>query len=1136
MKYFCSLIAFYFIASSLHGQTLRGNRVEIQHDQDLHKIDMSSDGDVMIVGDWYGGIGGNYKGLVEVHAFENGQWNLKGTPFYGTENGDYTGEVSITQDGQRIGIGTDEGAKIYDYISSDWSQAGSTVPFSFVALSKDGSTMLCGESAGQSQTLYLYRWIGNDWEQMSGQLEITGGFGIQFSFDGSMASVMNSDGIAKFYDFSNDDWTEILTPIDIGTNNWSPLHGFSASADLSSIVISSGNKVLVYRLDGNSWNLEFTKDIARSLDASISPDGNKLAYYDNYSNNSQGSFSVYHFYNGEWQSIGMTQAGLFQNAQLGEKLKISDDGYLVGVLSAGAIGVGNGEIQQYQFNDICGRIFYEPENSMNCEFLQPYQDTWPFDDEGVKGTVVIEPGSIIAESDESGYWFLNDLPDGDYSLTSSDEMYKHDCQDTLYFSIENNRMTSPVPEWAYNERLYDVVWVRVFSDRNENCLYEAGSESLWRNVEVTINPGNIQLMTGSSGVLAATDLPEGEYTLRVTDSDYSISCDSIISFQVENIDSTITLPGLAVQKENRVNGSLYFDADVNCFMDADESMASNTLVKLSSVTPVRYASTDINGSFYFENIPIGDHVIELVEDSLYFGCDSFEFELNSNEVNKQLGPLGLVQNSDCIHTNIRASSNRIRPCFDFQRISFKAENRIYSIDTLRDPYVEFALEPWIRIDSLSHAYTIDSNNLVRVPIKDLAPNEYENVNIFVTPDCDVPVGTTLCIDFTLFPVDPCMLAISDSYNLPMGDCSEEWDGSHIDLSRSCDGDSIHFYIENNSAFDMECYRPYIIYRDYEIIVEDSVKLAANEVKTISFAAERNTFRLSCKQHPYHPGRDRPVAYVENCGTEGEWTSGIIRDFPLNNLDFHVDVECRRLRAAYDPNDKMGYPLGIGDDHCIQPNQPIDYRVRFQNTGNDTAFKIFIIDTLDTSVLEIESFEIGLASHPMTYEISGQGIIRFDFENILLPDSTTNEPASHGYVDFRVDQKRNLPDETKILNNASIYFDFNDPIVTNTSLHTVFGDLKTISSIEEIGEVEKVSYHYNISPNPSSGIINLKYTGVNSRDDHAVFSLYDVEGKVLQTGKVAESTNLLLPPASGIYFIVINLSNGQSEMHKVVRTD
>ena len=63
---------------------------------------------------------------------------------------------------------------------------------------------------------------------------------------------------------------------------------------------------------------------------------------------------------------------------------------------------------------------------------------------------------------------------------------------------------------------------------------------------------------------------------------------------------------------------------------------------------------------------------------------------------------------------------------------------------------------------------------------------------------------------------------------------------------------------------------------------------------------------------------------------------------------------------------------------------------------------------------------------------------FIFNNIQLPDSNVNEPASHGFVKFKINQRANNPLGTVIENKAGIYFDFNEAVITN-STHHVLGE-------------------------------------------------------------------------------------------------
>ena len=63
------------------------------------------------------------------------------------------------------------------------------------------------------------------------------------------------------------------------------------------------------------------------------------------------------------------------------------------------------------------------------------------------------------------------------------------------------------------------------------------------------------------------------------------------------------------------------------------------------------------------------------------------------------------------------------------------------------------------------------------------------------------------------------------------------------------------------------------------------------------------------------------------------------------------------------------------------------------------------------------------------------VLTWTFNDINLPDSTSNEPESHGYIKFKVSPQADMVEGTQVENFADIFFDFNDPIRTNTTLTT-----------------------------------------------------------------------------------------------------
>jgi uncharacterized repeat protein (TIGR01451 family) len=141
-----------------------------------------------------------------------------------------------------------------------------------------------------------------------------------------------------------------------------------------------------------------------------------------------------------------------------------------------------------------------------------------------------------------------------------------------------------------------------------------------------------------------------------------------------------------------------------------------------------------------------------------------------------------------------------------------------------------------------------------------------------------------------------------------------------------------------------------------------------------------------------------------------------------------------VQGSYDPNDKAEN-AGLISLSQIAAGDYINYVIRFQNTGTDLAFNITVRDTLDTK-LDWSSFEMVGSSHPYLLEINDDNRLAWTFNNILLPDSNVNEPGSHGYIAYRIKPKSTLNNGDVMRNKASIYFDFNLPVVTNETVTTV----------------------------------------------------------------------------------------------------
>lgn len=144
--------------------------------------------------------------------------------------------------------------------------------------------------------------------------------------------------------------------------------------------------------------------------------------------------------------------------------------------------------------------------------------------------------------------------------------------------------------------------------------------------------------------------------------------------------------------------------------------------------------------------------------------------------------------------------------------------------------------------------------------------------------------------------------------------------------------------------------------------------------------------------------------------------------------------CAPAFTSYDPNNKLS-AIRSQDNKGNFTNKSdyIQYTVNFQNTGNAEAKDVRVTDVLSPK-LDINTMQVLDASHNMNIVMDDNRMVHFEFKNIMLADSVTDEPASHGYFNFIIKPIATLVPNDLIQNSANIYFDFNSPILTNTAMN------------------------------------------------------------------------------------------------------
>lgn len=243
----------------------------------------------------------------------------------------------------------------------------------------------------------------------------------------------------------------------------------------------------------------------------------------------------------------------------------------------------------------------------------------------------------------------------------------------------------------------------------------------------------------------------------------------------------------------------------------------------------------------------------------------------------------------------------------------------------------------------------------------------------------------------------------------------------------------------------------------------------------------------------------------------------------NNLDTLTDW----ISTSFDPNDKLVSPAGPFTPLEAQNSIWLTYTIRFQNTGNDTAYVVRLRDSLQSN-LDIASLELLDASHPYTFQMAN-GIAHWRFENILLPDSATNPGGSMGFAKYRIKTIAGLTAGSQIDNFADIYFDYNAPVRTPTATVLI---QNPVAASDEV----QVLPGFTVFPNPNNGqfafrsdkaipsIINVKLLDLQGRQ------LWEKELRGLGANQVVQCPTMDLP--QGIYLLQLN-SAGKNDYLKVV---
>ncbi|MEZ4953763.1 MAG: T9SS type A sorting domain-containing protein [Saprospiraceae bacterium] len=556
-----------------------------------------------------------------------------------------------------------------------------------------------------------------------------------------------------------------------------------------------------------------------------------------------------------------------------------------------------------------------------------------------------------------------------------------------------------------------------------------------------------------------------------------------------------------------LNGTVFHDGNDDCGLDSAETALAGWPVLVTGLNSGETQSTftDSLGQYTFE-LCTTDTLVEVSLDVPFnYGavCGTTHTVQFSPGISQSVfQDIPVNYDTLCPILWVDISAPFLRRCFNnYYTVNYCN----YSDETIEGVYVEVQLDPFMTFTSSGLPGTHLGGNLYTFDLGNVDAGACNDFKIYFDLECSAVLGATHCVDAHIFPDTLCPNPVN-------------WSGANIEVDAFCENDTVYLSITNTGNAAMAGPLEYIVVEDVIMLNMENFNLgqgATHEVPPIH--ANGATYRIEAQQEPGHPFPGIVAKSVEGCN--GINIFGLVNLFPLENPNPFIASDCQQNIGSFDPNDKQAFPAGYGDEHFIERNVDLDYLIRFQNTGTDTAFKVVIIDELDPS-LNPASVRPGAASHDYQFELIEGNKLRFTFHDIMLPDSNTNEVASHGFIKFKASQIADLPLGTVIENEAAIYFDFNDPVITNKVFHTLgehFVEVVNDTNERPAGLGDLLTY-----PNPSPGDVLFKIPATAPVE--AVFHLYDALGKQLVVD--AFSANMYhferggLAP--GVYFYTVEV--------------
>jgi uncharacterized delta-60 repeat protein len=536
---------------------------------------------------------------------------------------------------------------------------------------------------------------------------------------------------------------------------------------------------------------------------------------------------------------------------------------------------------------------------------------------------------------------------------------------------------------------------------------------------------------------------------------------------------------------NYIQGRVFIDANNDCQPQLTEQGLKDWLVRVESPDFSRYVTADAFGR-YSVMVDTGAYTL-----TVFIPNDSWESCTPPQTVNvpafydTMTANVGVVAAFACPRNQVDVQTPLLRRCASNTYTVRYCNN---GPEASTNTYVDVVLGAKLSITASSVSYTTVGDTL-RFQIGTLNSRQCGDFTFDAFLDCAAELNSTHCVRAHIKP---------DAFCAP----SSNWDGSLIEARATCVDGRVKMYLKNKGLNPISDAIEYVVIQDVIMLTIPPNMVttlpAGEEVEVWDELANNRTYRLIAEQTNGFPGASIPTAAIEGCKTDttsAPMSTGFYTMFPEDDAEPAVASDCQE---AYETNFnplllKRGHPKGYQALHYVEPTTPIEYLLYFQNNTSDTVRHVVLRDTL-SQWLDPATVRLGTSSHPYDYDMYGTGVLAFTFDALSLA------PGASGYVKFEVAQRPDLPCETRIENRAIVSYDFNAPVFTNQTFHTVclrdsFVEVNTTYIPWEGADLK-------VYPNPFVSSAVFEVSGVTART--YTLEVFDAQGKLLLTRPFSDS--------------------------------